>query len=104
MLDWARFRILTLDQKIEEKNMETISAEQIGGNIATILARVTSSKDPLIITAEDSQPVVMVNLAEFQSLQETLYLLSNPANVTHLQKSISDLDNNRGIPMELADL
>lgn len=104
MLDWARFRILTLDQKIEEKNMETISAEQIGGNIATILARVTSSKDPLIITAEDSQPVVMVNLAEFQSLQETLYLLSNPANITHLQKSISDLDNNRGIPMELADL
>lgn len=84
--------------------METISAEQIGGNIATILARVTSSKDPLIITAEDSQPVVMVNLAEFQSLQETLYLLSNPANITHLQKSISDLDNNRGIPMELADL
>lgn len=84
--------------------METVSAEQIGGNIATILARVTTSKGPVVITAEDLQPVVMVSLAEFQSLQETLYLLSNPANVAHLQKSMSNLDNNLGIAMELADL
>lgn len=84
--------------------METVSAQEIGGNIAKVLAKVVTSEEPLVITTEDKQPVVMVSLAEFQSLQETLYLLSNPANAAHLQKSILNLDNNQGIAVELADL
>lgn len=84
--------------------METVSAQEIGGNITNILTKVITSQNPLIITADGSQPVAMIHLTEIQSIQDTLYLLSNPANASHLQKSISDLDNNQGIAVELEDL
>ena len=39
-----------------------------------------------------------------KAAKESLYLLSNPVNAAHLQKSINDLENNRGISVSLNDL
>lgn len=39
-----------------------------------------------------------------EGAKESLYLLSNPANAAHLQKSINDLENNRGINVSLDEL
>ena len=84
--------------------METISSTEIGGNIDDVLMRVVATQNPLLIDGGDKPAVVMVSLEEFNSLQETLYLLSNPANAAHLQKSINDLENGLGIPVSLDDL
>lgn len=84
--------------------METISSNEIGGNIDDVLMRVVATQNPLVIDSGDKPAVVMVSLEEFNSLQETLYLLSNPANAAHLQKSINDLENGLGIPVSLDDL
>lgn len=83
--------------------METISAEEIDGNFSGFLAKVSASGEPVIVTNND-QSAVLMSLAEFQSLQETLYLLSNPANAAHLQKSICDLDQGRGIEVDMTEL
>lgn len=84
--------------------METISSKEIDGNIDGILTQVISSSNPLVITGENGSSVVMLSLDEFNSLRETLYLLSNPANAAHLQKSIAELENGKGISVNLADL
>lgn len=84
--------------------METINSKEIGGNIDSIVSRVISSRNPLVITGEAEPAVVMLSLDEFNSLQETLYLLSNPANAAHLQKSMGNVENGKGINVNLADL
>ncbi len=84
--------------------METINSKDIGGNIDSVVSRVISTRNPLVITGETEPSVVMLSLDEFNSLQETLYLLSNPANAVHLQKSMGDLENGMGISVNLADL
>lgn len=84
--------------------METINANEIGGNIDDVLTRVIATKNPLIIKGADKPAVVMVSLDEFNSLRETIYLLSNPANAAHLQRSINDIENGEGIHVCLDDL
>lgn len=84
--------------------METINPQEIGGNIDATLLRVISGQQPVLIKGENDRSVVMLSLEEFNRLQETLYLLSNPANAEHLRKSINDLENDRGITITLDDL
>lgn len=84
--------------------MESINPKEIGGNIDAILTRVIVSKNPLILKQDNEPAVIMLSLDEFNSLQETLYLLSNPANYSHLQKSMQDLETDQGISVNLEDL
>jgi len=41
---------------------------------------------------------------DFNSMDETEYLLGNPANAKHLRDSIADLKAGRGIEVKLEDL
>ena len=42
----------------------------------------------MVITRNRDQAVVMMSLAEYESLQETAYLVRSPANARRLLKSI----------------
>jgi antitoxin YefM len=44
-----------------------------------------------------------MSLDEFNSWQETLYLLSNPANAEHLRRSLQEAREGKGIERELID-
>lgn len=84
--------------------MEIISYSELRQNLASVMDRVTNDRNPLVITRQKSQPVVMLSLEDFSSLQETLYLLSNPANSEHLRKSIADLEAGGGVEVTLEDI
>ena len=43
----------------------------------------------------DALPVVMLSLAEYDALEESLHLLRDPANAEHLRRSIADADAGR---------
>jgi len=57
-------------------------------NLATTINRVCEDNAPVIITRNRDQSVVMLSLAEYESLQETAYLLRSPANAKRLLDSI----------------
>lgn len=59
---------------------------------------------PAIITRPDDEPIVVMSLADYNSMRETAYLLGNPANAEHLRRSIADADAGRTIPVELDSL
>ena len=53
--------------------------------------RVCNDHEPLIITRNGDQCVVMLSLKDFQALGETAYLLRNPANAKRLLSATAQL-------------
>ncbi|WP_432416862.1 type II toxin-antitoxin system Phd/YefM family antitoxin [Rhizobium leguminosarum] len=60
-------------------------------NIATYFDQVLSSRAPLLVTRQGSEAMVLVAEGEYESMQETLHLLSTPANSARLRESIGQL-------------
>lgn len=73
-------------------------------NLASTMDRVCQDHDPVIITRNRDQAVVMLSLEDFESLQETAYLLRSPANARRLLDSIESLDQGKTVSRKLKDL
>ena len=69
--------------------MDAITYTDLRQNLKTFMYRVIQDHDPLIITRKNNENVVLISVAEYNSLVETNYLLSNEANAEHLKKSIA---------------
>ena len=68
--------------------MDAITANQAQQDINRLIEQVISDAEPTIICNDQGKRAVLLSLDEFNSWEETLYLLSNPANAEHLRKSI----------------
>ena len=68
--------------------MRKITYSTAHKNLASTMERVCLEHNPVVITKNRKEAVVMLSLEDFQSLQETYYLMSNPANAKRLLESI----------------
>jgi len=68
--------------------MSSGTINQTKQNLNSLIEQVVSDLEPTIICSKGGRKVVIMPLDEFNSWQETIYLLSNPANAEHLRKSI----------------
>ena len=68
--------------------MKSITYTAARENLAATINRVCEDNAPVIITRNRDQSVVMLSLAEYESLQETASLLRSPANAKRLLDSI----------------
>ena len=84
--------------------MDAITINQAKQDINRLIERVISDAEPTIICTDQGQKVVLLSLDEFNSWQETLYLLSNPANAEHLRRSIQEDKAGKIIEPELVEL
>jgi antitoxin YefM len=48
-----------------------------------------SNDEPICITRTDGPSVVLMSLADYNGLEETLYLVASPANATRLRASLA---------------
>ena len=55
----------------------------------------------MIITRRRDQAVVVLSLAEYESLQETAHLLRSPGNAKRLLKSIESLERGKVVRKKL---
>ncbi len=67
------------------------------------MKKVCEDHDPVIITRQNSESVVMLSLADYESLCETSYLLQSPANAKRLLHSIDELSSGKGVERELCE-
>ena len=65
--------------------------------------RVCDDHEPIIITRNGQQAVVMMSLDDFKSLEETSYLLRSPKNAKRLLESIAALEAGKGAARSLAE-
>lgn len=83
--------------------MEAISYTSVRATLAKTMKKVCENHDPVIINRKNSESVVMLSLSDFDSLQETSYLMRSPKNACRLFESIEELNEGRGRERELAE-
>ena len=82
--------------------MDAITYSTARANLASTMNRVCEDHEPLIITRNGEQSVVMLSLEDFQSMEESAYLLRNPANAKRLLAAVGQLTAGKGVARELA--
>ncbi len=80
--------------------MEIVTYSETRANLKAILDRSVNDHMPSAITRQRGKPLVMVDLDDWISLHETLYLLSFPANAKRLTNSIANADAGKLIAVD----
>jgi antitoxin YefM len=83
--------------------MDTTNYSAARANLAGLMTRVCEDHEPMIITRNGEQSVVMLSLEDYKSLKETAYLLRNPSNARRLLASIGQLQAGKGVERELLE-
>lgn len=83
--------------------MDAISYSTARANLAATMNRVCEDHEPLIITRNGQQSVVMLSLEDFTALEETSYLLRSPANAKRLMTAMEQLTAGKGTERKLAE-
>ena len=81
--------------------MNAISYTAARANLAHTMDRVCEDHEPLIITRNGQPSVVMLSMEDFQSLEETAYLLRNPENARRLLSAVEALGAGKGKTRQL---
>ena len=83
--------------------MDTVTYSTARANLADTMDRVCEDHEPIIITRNGEQAVVMMSLEDFKALEETSYLLRSPKNARRLLESIAMLESGKGQARSLAE-
>ena len=81
--------------------MDAITYSAARANLASTMDRVCNDHEALIITRNGEQSVVMLSLEDFNSLEETAYLLRTPANAKRLLSAATQLNAGKGVEHKL---
>jgi len=83
--------------------MQIFTYTDARNNLKTVLDRVIDDSDVAVITRKEGQHAVVMGQEYYNSIMETLYLMSSPSNAAHLAKSIAELRASKAIERELLD-
>lgn len=83
--------------------MRTMSYTDSRARYAEVLDSVVNDREEIIITRAGHEPVVLMSLADFESLRETAYLMRSPANARRLLDAMERLEDGRGEQHDLID-
>lgn len=83
--------------------MDFISYSFARANLASTMARVCEDHEPLLITRNGQQSVVMISLDNYKALEETALLLRAPSNAKRVLDAISNLEAGAGTARTLLE-
>lgn len=75
--------------------MKTLTYSALRNNLAKAIEEVTQDHAPILITRQKGVAAVLVSLEDFESWQETAYLMRNPANAAHLRRGIAQVKDGK---------
>ena len=77
-------------------HMTSMTYTAVRETLAATMDRVCRDREPLLITRNRDQAVVMLSLEEYQMLEETAHLLGAPANARRLRTALAELGEGKG--------
>jgi antitoxin YefM len=80
--------------------MEIVTYSETRANLKAIKDRAVNDHTPLVITRQRGKPLVMVDLDDWNAIQETRYLLSTPNNAKSLLESIAQIEEGNVIEVD----
>lgn len=83
--------------------MKTLSYTESRAKYAEVLDSVVEDREEIVITRAGHEPVVIVSLADFESMRETAYLMRSPANARRLLDAMERLEAGEGDQHDLID-
>ena len=83
--------------------MKALSYTALRKTLAKTMGKVCDDHEAIIITRKSEGAVVMLSLDDYESLEETAYLLRSPKNVKRLIESISQLEEGKGLEKALQE-
>jgi len=72
--------------------MDAISYSNFRTHLAGTLDKVNDNHKPILITRQNGKPAVVMSLDDFQSYEETVYLMASPKNAERLNQAIAEVE------------
>ena len=82
--------------------MHAVSYSEARENLKAMIDKVVADRAPIAITRQRGEGAVLISESEWEAIEETLYLLSSPANAKRLMDGIARLDAGEGEEHELS--
>ncbi len=76
--------------------MEITTYSAFRQNLKSFLDKVLINHAPLFVTRASGQDVVVLSKADYESMQETFYLLKSPANTKRLLEGLEEYEKGLG--------
>lgn len=83
--------------------MDVVTYSDARANLKDVMDRVVEDKTEVIVTRQKAEAVVMISLSEWNSISETMHLLSSPKNAERLREAVRDMDAGKGVEHELIE-
>ena len=83
--------------------MEITTYSNFRQNLKSFLDSVFVDHNPLFVTRSNGEDVVVMSKRDYESLNETLHLLSSPKNAERLLKGIEEYEKGEGLEKDLLE-
>lgn len=83
--------------------MEITNYTTFRSRLKSFLDTVILNRTPLFVTRSRGEDIVVLSRSDYESMQETLHLLSSSANAKRLFESIEEFNNGKGIEKDLLE-
>jgi antitoxin YefM len=83
--------------------MDVLSYSDTRARLKEVMDRVVADRAPVVVARKRGEAVVMVSLADWNAMEETLHLISSPANAQRLAAAIDQLEARGGAERELIE-
>jgi antitoxin YefM len=83
--------------------MDVLTYSDTRARLKEVMDRVVADRSAVVVTRKRGEAVVMVSLADWNAREETLHLLSSPANAARLAEAIAQLDAGEGAERDLIE-
>jgi len=81
--------------------MQTVTYSEARENLKAVMDKAAADCAPVLITRQRGENVVLVSASEWAGMEETLHLMSSPANAKRLLDGIARMDAGEGEEHEL---
>lgn len=83
--------------------MDVMTYSDARARFKGVMDRAINDKQEVVVTRKKGEAVVVVSLEAWNSINETLHLLSSPRNVARLRSAVAQLDAVDGQERELIE-
>ena len=83
--------------------MDTLSYSAFRNQLAGVLDKVNDDHKPVMITRQNGKPAIVMSVEDFQSYEETAYLMASPKNAERLNQAIAEVESGQMVDKDLIE-
>ncbi|MEQ8333576.1 type II toxin-antitoxin system prevent-host-death family antitoxin [Nisaea sp.] len=83
--------------------MDVMNYSEARAQFKSVMDRAINDKQEIVVTRKKGEAVVVLSLEAWNSINETLHLLSSPRNAARLRSAVAQLDAVDGQERELIE-